>query len=152
MWLHANKMTMWDYMWLMWDYMWLMCDAWLHVTVHDSMLLDITTYDHTRLSVSIFNFVRLNDYIWLPVTICSWSWSTLDCCRCPQRNIISPFVYDKSRGMAEAKLFSMFKFPESNRVHFQCDILVCRGALNPLGLINQSAHLPQSAKTTKRCR
>ncbi len=40
---------------------------------------------------------------------------------------MSPFKYDKAQGRAEATLYSMFKFPESNRVHFQCDILVCKG-------------------------
>jgi len=45
---------------------------------------------------------------------------------CPETSIISPFVYDKENGRAEAKLYSMFKFPDSNRVHFQCDILVCK--------------------------
>lgn len=48
--------------------------------------------------------------------------------RCPERNILSSFVYDKAQGTAEATLYSMFKFPESNRVHFQCDILVCKGS------------------------
>ena len=46
---------------------------------------------------------------------------------CPDPKIISPFKYDRAVGMAEATIFSMFKFPESNRVHFQCDILVCKG-------------------------
>jgi len=45
---------------------------------------------------------------------------------CPERNILSAFVYDKEKGRAEATLYSMFKFPDSNRVHFQCDILVCK--------------------------
>ena len=40
---------------------------------------------------------------------------------------MSAFKYDVANGKAEAKLYSMFKFPESNRVHFQCDILVCNG-------------------------
>ena len=40
---------------------------------------------------------------------------------------MSAFKYDVENGKAEAKLYSMFKFPESNRVHFQCDILVCNG-------------------------
>jgi hypothetical protein len=44
---------------------------------------------------------------------------------CPEKNIMSAFKYDVANGKAEAKLYSMFKFPESNRVHFQCDILVC---------------------------
>jgi len=40
---------------------------------------------------------------------------------------MSNFVYKGLAGVAEAELYSMFKFPESNRVHFQCDILVCKG-------------------------
>merc|ERR1712088_986610 len=31
---------------------------------------------------------------------------------CPETSIISPFVYDKENGRAEAKLYSMFKFPD----------------------------------------
>ena len=46
---------------------------------------------------------------------------------CPDRSIMSQFQYDSRTGTAEAKLFSMFKFPESNRVHFQCDIVICKG-------------------------
>ena len=48
---------------------------------------------------------------------------------CPDPKIMSEFVYDRQKGMAEAKIFSMFKFPESSRVHFQCDIIVCRGTI-----------------------
>jgi hypothetical protein len=40
---------------------------------------------------------------------------------------LSEFKYNRLQGTAEAKLYSMFKFPESNRVHFQCDIIVCKG-------------------------
>ena len=39
---------------------------------------------------------------------------------------MSSFVYNKENGTADATLYSMFKFPDSNRVHFQCDILVCK--------------------------
>ena len=46
---------------------------------------------------------------------------------CPDPEIMSNFVYNRLSGVAEAKLYSMFKFPGSNRVHFQCDILVCKG-------------------------
>ena len=46
---------------------------------------------------------------------------------CPDPTILSPFKYNSIRGVAEADLFSMFKFPDSNRVHFQCDIVVCQG-------------------------
>ncbi len=46
---------------------------------------------------------------------------------CADPNILSDFEYNNIEGAAEAKLYSMFKFPESNRAHFQCDILVCKG-------------------------
>lgn len=46
---------------------------------------------------------------------------------CPEATIMSEFSYDRITGTAEARLFSMFKFPDSNRVHFQCDIVICKG-------------------------
>merc|ERR1719266_3071085 len=46
---------------------------------------------------------------------------------CPDPAIMSQFSYDSLTGTAQARLFSMFKFPESNRVHFQCDIVICKG-------------------------
>jgi len=46
---------------------------------------------------------------------------------CPEPTIMSMFTYDRKSGTAEARLFSMFKFPDSNRVHFQCDIVICKG-------------------------
>ncbi len=49
--------------------------------------------------------------------------------RCPNPNIMSEFKYNRLQGIAEAKLFSMFKFPQSNRVHFQCDIVLCKGSI-----------------------
>ena len=48
---------------------------------------------------------------------------------CLDPAIMSQFSYDSLTGTAQAKLFSMFKFPESNRVHFQCDIVICKGNL-----------------------
>ncbi len=48
---------------------------------------------------------------------------------CPDPNIMSDIAYNRLSGEAEATIYSMFKFPESNRVHFQCDILVCKGDL-----------------------
>ena len=42
-------------------------------------------------------------------------------------NLLILYSYDRPTGTAEAKLFSMFKFPDSNRVHFQCDIVICKG-------------------------
>jgi len=51
---------------------------------------------------------------------------------CPEPSIMSQFQYDAASGTAQARLFSMFKFPDSNRVHFQCDISVCRGSCEPV--------------------
>lgn len=59
--------------------------------------------------------------------------------RCADPNILSEFNYNPIRGTAEATLFSMFKFPESKRAHFQCDIVICRGLLNTLQIIISSA-------------
>ncbi|CAG5082232.1 Protein of unknown function [Cotesia congregata] len=47
---------------------------------------------------------------------------------CPVKNhVITKFIYDTNTGIADATLYSMFRFPESPQVHFQCDIAVCRG-------------------------
>jgi predicted nucleic-acid-binding Zn-ribbon protein len=46
---------------------------------------------------------------------------------CPDPSIMSEFSYSRLTGTAEATLFSMFKFPDSNRVNFQCDIVICKG-------------------------
>ena len=47
------------------------------------------------------------------------------------------FSYDRPTGTAEARLFSMFKFPDSNRVHFQCDIVICKGEKNLQGFFSK---------------
>jgi len=43
---------------------------------------------------------------------------------CPERSVLSQFV-SESLGVSTATLYSMFRFPDSNTVHLQCDILVC---------------------------
>jgi hypothetical protein len=48
--------------------------------------------------------------------------------RCPVNpRVISQFKYDEKAAVADATLYSMFRFPESSEVHFQCDIAVCKG-------------------------
>lgn len=59
---------------------------------------------------------------------------------CPDPSLMSDFKYSKLQGLAEAKLYSMFKFPQSNRVHFQCDVLVCKG---PCAAINCEESIPE---------
>lgn len=44
---------------------------------------------------------------------------------CPERNVISQFVFDQDTGSSTADLYSMFRFPESNTVHLQCEIILC---------------------------
>jgi len=61
---------------------------------------------------------------------------------CPDRSIMSQFQYDSKAGTAEARLFSMFKFPESNRVHFQCDIVICKGECKETDCDNPLEDLP----------
>ncbi|KAF3429634.1 hypothetical protein E2986_09966, partial [Frieseomelitta varia] len=47
---------------------------------------------------------------------------------CPVKaRVMTKFIYDRNTGLADATLFSMFRFPDSPQVHFQCDIAVCRG-------------------------
>ncbi|KAG8232370.1 hypothetical protein J437_LFUL008838 [Ladona fulva] len=46
---------------------------------------------------------------------------------CPLSSVISPFKYNEKLGAADATLQSMFRFPDSNEVHFQCDIAICKG-------------------------
>jgi len=48
---------------------------------------------------------------------------------CPAKTkLISPFTQEnKEEGYAEATIYSMFQFPDSNQVHFQCDIGICKG-------------------------
>jgi len=43
-------------------------------------------------------------------------------------NLVSNFNYDESKSQANAELYSMFKFPDSSEVHFQCDIGICKGS------------------------
>ncbi|XP_072162298.1 uncharacterized protein [Bemisia tabaci] len=48
---------------------------------------------------------------------------------CPVNpRVISKFKYDEKLSQADASLYSMFRFPESSEIHFQCDIMVCKGS------------------------
>ncbi|KAK0177322.1 hypothetical protein PV328_001390 [Microctonus aethiopoides] len=48
---------------------------------------------------------------------------------CPVKTrVITKFIYDKETGIADAQLYSMFRFSESPQVHFQCDIAICKGS------------------------
>ncbi|XP_065332251.1 uncharacterized protein LOC135934437 [Cloeon dipterum] len=42
--------------------------------------------------------------------------------------VISRFRYNENLGVADATLYSMFRFQDSNEIHFQCDLAVCKGA------------------------
>lgn len=47
---------------------------------------------------------------------------------CPiNENVITQFEYKEETNYAEAILKSMFRFPKSSEVHFQCNVAVCKG-------------------------
>ncbi|XP_072378581.1 uncharacterized protein [Diabrotica undecimpunctata] len=49
---------------------------------------------------------------------------------CPinEKTFLGPFSYDLKSGTANAQLASMFRFPDSSEVHFQCDVALCKGS------------------------
>lgn len=60
---------------------------------------------------------------------------------CPVGDLISQFRYNETAGTAEAVLDRMFRFPTSNRVHFQCDVLICRGPCEAARCAGQAERL-----------
>ena len=38
---------------------------------------------------------------------------------------MTQFLFDPIVGVSTSRLYSMFRFPDSNTVHLQCDILLC---------------------------
>ncbi|XP_043285999.1 uncharacterized protein [Venturia canescens] len=48
---------------------------------------------------------------------------------CPVKaQFITKFVFDQNTGLADASVLSMFRFPDREQVHLQCDIAVCIGS------------------------
>ncbi|XP_066992545.2 uncharacterized protein [Anabrus simplex] len=67
---------------------------------------------------------------------------------CPfNQDVISPFKYDEKAGTADATLKSMFRLPESNQVHFQCDIAICKGRCPEVECNNPDLPSPQAQST-----
>ncbi|XP_076059884.1 uncharacterized protein LOC143036420 isoform X2 [Oratosquilla oratoria] len=46
---------------------------------------------------------------------------------CPDTRLMSHFVYNYTGGTAEAVLHKMFRFHNTSRIHFQCDVEICKG-------------------------
>ncbi|XP_063216917.1 cuticlin-4 [Bacillus rossius redtenbacheri] len=64
---------------------------------------------------------------------------------CPtDARIISQFKFDRKLGVADATLRSMFRFSESSEVHFQCDIVVCKGSCSAAVCGSEPLPLPQA--------
>lgn len=62
---------------------------------------------------------------------------------CPlNKDIISQFRYDEKTGAADATLQSMFRLPESNELHFQCDIAICKGRCPEVSCDTEVERLP----------
>ncbi|KAL7648125.1 UNVERIFIED_CONTAM: hypothetical protein RMT77_000026 [Armadillidium vulgare] len=53
------------------------------------------------------------------------SLSLTDTYGCPIDNSIEPFIYNDTQGTAQSTIDHMFKFQDSNRVNFQCDVYIC---------------------------
>ncbi|XP_056635441.1 uncharacterized protein LOC130444369 [Diorhabda sublineata] len=47
-------------------------------------------------------------------------------CPVDEDTLLGPFAYDIKTGTANAQLKSMFRFPDSSEVHFQCDVSLCK--------------------------
>ncbi|CAG7834131.1 unnamed protein product, partial [Allacma fusca] len=45
---------------------------------------------------------------------------------CPERGVISRWAYTANNQIAEATIYSMFRFQDSKRLNFQCDVLLCQ--------------------------
>ena len=41
--------------------------------------------------------------------------------------MITKFEYNEDNDYAEAKLKSIFRFPKSAEIYFQCDVAICKG-------------------------
>lgn len=63
---------------------------------------------------------------------------------CPKGKFLSEFQYNKTSHSAEAKLYSMFKFPNSNQIHVQCDIVLCRGGCEQVTCPSNYEQLPRA--------
>lgn len=46
---------------------------------------------------------------------------------CSIANFVESFKFVEDKDYAEAELNAKFKFPESNKIHVQCDVFVCSG-------------------------
>ncbi|XP_013788094.2 uncharacterized protein LOC106472011 [Limulus polyphemus] len=51
----------------------------------------------------------------------------IDAKGCPKTSFLSQFKFNQTTRAAEAMLYSTFRFPDTNKIHFQCDIVLCRG-------------------------
>lgn len=48
---------------------------------------------------------------------------------CPERQgVITKFAYNQTTGSADAVISSMYRFPDTNQVNFQCDVVICKGS------------------------
>ena len=46
---------------------------------------------------------------------------------CPEKGVMSRWTYTANNQIAEATIYSMFRFADSKRLNFQCDVLLCKG-------------------------
>ncbi|CAG0897514.1 unnamed protein product [Cyprideis torosa] len=69
--------------------------------------------------------------------------------RCPaDKSIISAFAFNATAGKADATIYSMFKFPKSNKAHFQCDIVLCKVVVSRVEILSMFALYEQEEVRT----
>ena len=69
------------------------------------------------------------------------------CRRCPERQgVITKFAYNKTTGTADATIASMYRFPDTNQVNFQCDVVICKGEYSRVEVVEWSGRLTRSGK------
>lgn len=49
-----------------------------------------------------------------------------------RRAVITRFVYNKTAGVATANISSMYRFPDTNQVNIQCDVIICKVSCAPV--------------------
>lgn len=56
----------------------------------------------------------------------------IDANGCPKTTFLSAFKYNETSDTADATVSSTFRFPGSNKINIQCDIVLCQSSLCPV--------------------
>lgn len=68
---------------------------------------------------------------------------------CPKTSFLSKFQYNKTSKTADSVLYSTFKFPNTHKIHVQCDIVLCKGSCSLVNCQQSVEALPQPLPQTR---